>query len=236
MELNERIATVRKAAGLTQEQLGELVGVTRQAVSKWESGQTVPDAITMGRLCLALHVSADYVLLGKEPEEAGTGQPAPMQPEHCPCCGRSIDGVVCPHCGYPLPDIPPSHQRYAVTAVGRYYANPYAEEHLMRFCGLSREEARRVLQDSHDRETVLRRGLTDGAARYLSANLNRAMFPTVRVVADDGRPAESLPGGGTAMTISEPEPRGLDFWGAVGAVAAALVLIFLLQLVLAALL
>lgn len=236
MELNERIAAVRKAAGLTQEQLGELVGVTRQAVSKWESGQTVPDAITMGRLCLALHVSADYVLLGKEPEEAGTGQPAPVQPEYCPCCGRSIDGVVCPHCGYPLPDIPPSHQRYAVTAVGRYYANPYAEEHLMHFCGLSREEARRVLQDSHDRETVLRRGLTDGAARYLSANLNRAMFPTVRVVADDGRPAESLPGGGTAMTISEPEPRSLDFWGVVGAVAAALVLIFLLQLVLAALL
>lgn len=62
MELNERIAAVRKAAGLTQEQLGELVGVTRQAVSKWESGQTVPDAVTVGRLCLALHVSADYVL------------------------------------------------------------------------------------------------------------------------------------------------------------------------------
>ena len=39
MELNERIASVRKAAGLTQEQLGELVGVSRQAVSKWESGQ-----------------------------------------------------------------------------------------------------------------------------------------------------------------------------------------------------
>ena len=38
MELNERIASVRKAAGLTQEQLGELVGVSRQAVSKWESG------------------------------------------------------------------------------------------------------------------------------------------------------------------------------------------------------
>ena len=236
MELNERIAAVRKAAGLTQEQLGELVGVTRQAVSKWESGQTVPDAITVGRLCLALHVSADYVLLGKEPEETGTRQPPPAQPDHCPCCGRSMDRVVCPHCGYPLPDIPPSHQRYAVTAVGRYYANAYAEDHLMRFCGLSREEARQVLQDSHDRETVLRRGLTDGAARYLAANLNRTMFPTVRIVADDGRPAESLPGGGTAMTISEPEPRGLDFWDVVGAVAAALVLIFLLQLVLAALL
>ena len=38
MELNERIAAVRKTAGLTQEQLGELVNVSRQAVSKWESG------------------------------------------------------------------------------------------------------------------------------------------------------------------------------------------------------
>lgn len=37
-EWNQRLAAVRKAAGLTQEQLGELVGVTRQAVSKWESG------------------------------------------------------------------------------------------------------------------------------------------------------------------------------------------------------
>lgn len=49
MELKDRIAAVRKAAGLTQEQLGELLGVTRQAVSKWESGQTTPDAATIGR-------------------------------------------------------------------------------------------------------------------------------------------------------------------------------------------
>lgn len=236
MELKDRIAAVRKAAGLTQEQMGELVGVTRQAVSKWESGQTVPDAITIGRLCLALHVSANYVLLGREPEETDAEPAAWTRPDRCPCCGRSIDGAICPHCGYPLPDAPPSHQRYAVTAVGQYYANPYAEEHLMRFCGLSREEARRTLQDSHGRETVLRRGLTDGAARYLAANLNRAMFSAVRVVADDGGPAESLPGGGTAMAVPEPEPRGLDFWGVVGAVTAALALIFLLQLVLAALL
>ena len=234
MELGDRIAAVRRAAGLTQEQLGELVGVTRQAVSKWESGQTVPDAVTVGRLCLALHVSADYVLLGKEPEE--TERSAPVRPDRCPCCGRPVDGAVCPHCGYPLPDAPPSRQRYAVTAVGRYYANPYAEAHLMELCGLNREEARQLLQVSDGRETVLRRGLTDGAARYLAANLNRAMFSSVRVVADDGAPADALPGGGTAMTVPDPALRGLDFWGVVGAVAAAMALIFLLQLVLAALL
>ena len=38
MELSERIAKVRKQAGLSQEQLGEKLGVSRQAVSKWESG------------------------------------------------------------------------------------------------------------------------------------------------------------------------------------------------------
>ena len=38
MEWYERIAAARRAAGLTQEQLGEQAGVSRQAVSKWESG------------------------------------------------------------------------------------------------------------------------------------------------------------------------------------------------------
>ena len=56
MELKDRIAAVRKAAGLTQEQLGELVGVTRQAVIKWESGQTAPDAAQRQTLELALEL------------------------------------------------------------------------------------------------------------------------------------------------------------------------------------
>ena len=68
MELHERIAFVRKAAGLTQEQLGEQLGVTRQAVSKWEPNQATPDALTIARLCTELGVAADLVLLGKEPD------------------------------------------------------------------------------------------------------------------------------------------------------------------------
>ena len=87
MELCDRIAVIRKAMGLTQEQLGELVGVSRQAVSKWESGQTVPDALTVAKLCQALHVSADYVLLGIEPEEkepSGRGGQPCEPPEECP--------------------------------------------------------------------------------------------------------------------------------------------------------
>ena len=47
----DAIKALREARGLTQEQLGELLGVTRQAVSKWESGQTTPDAATIAALC-----------------------------------------------------------------------------------------------------------------------------------------------------------------------------------------
>ena len=104
MELKDRIAAVRKAAGLTQEQLGELLGVTRQAVSKWESGQTTPDAATIAALCEKLHVSADYVLLGKEPGEGQTAAYEP--PDTCPCCGRKVSGSICPECGYQLPSAP----------------------------------------------------------------------------------------------------------------------------------
>ena len=92
MEWNQRLAAVRKAAGLTQEQLGELVGVTRQAVSKWEAAQAVPDALMIAEICRRLHVSADYILLDKEPEEeAAPAAPSPL-PEACPCCGRRISG------------------------------------------------------------------------------------------------------------------------------------------------
>ena len=66
MELNERIAAARRAAGMSQEQLGEALGVSRQAVSKWEGGQTKPDLEAVGKMCELFHLSADYLLLGKE--------------------------------------------------------------------------------------------------------------------------------------------------------------------------
>ena len=128
MELHERIAVIRKTKGLTQGQLGELVGVTRQAVSKWESGQAVPDALTIAKLCQELNLSADYVLLGKETElrtenVAGLEQPvleetdpAYQLPDTCPCCGRNVSGTLCPACGYPLPMHPYRGTRYAVVA------------------------------------------------------------------------------------------------------------------------
>lgn len=70
VQLNERIIRARKQAGLTQEQLGEALGVSRQAVSKWESGQANPDVTYVVKMCELFHLSADWLLLGREREPA----------------------------------------------------------------------------------------------------------------------------------------------------------------------
>ena len=66
MELKDRIAAVRKVAGLTQEQLGELLGVTRQAVSKWERGTADPSTSNLLALAKLFGVSAEELLKSVE--------------------------------------------------------------------------------------------------------------------------------------------------------------------------
>ena len=65
--LSERIASLRKERGLTQEQLGKMVGVSYQAVGKWEKGGA-PDAEPLHTLARALGVSID-ALFGLESGE-----------------------------------------------------------------------------------------------------------------------------------------------------------------------
>ena len=65
MTFGGRLQLVRKAAGLSQEQLGELVGMSRQAVSKLETDQSAPDIDKLALLCGVLGVSAD-ALLGRD--------------------------------------------------------------------------------------------------------------------------------------------------------------------------
>jgi len=64
MNIEERIRELRKSKGLSQEELAEILGVSRQAVSKWESGQSLPEIeklIAMGDL---YGVTIDYILKG----------------------------------------------------------------------------------------------------------------------------------------------------------------------------
>ena len=61
MRFEEKIVELRKAKGLSQEELAEQLGVSRQAVSRWELGQTLPDISNLLQLCELFGVSADYL-------------------------------------------------------------------------------------------------------------------------------------------------------------------------------
>lgn len=66
MNIADRIQNLRKTKGISQEQLADAVGVSRQAVSKWESEQNVPDVDKIILLSDYFNVTTDYVLNGIE--------------------------------------------------------------------------------------------------------------------------------------------------------------------------
>ena len=70
MTLAEKIAELRKEKGWSQEELAERAGVTRQAVSKWESTQSMPDLDKLVQLSEALGVSTDYLLKDEQAQSA----------------------------------------------------------------------------------------------------------------------------------------------------------------------
>lgn len=78
MKLSEKIYYCRKRAGLSQESLAEVLGVSRQAVSKWETGETLPETSKLAALASALGVSVDWLLSEEEP---GEPQEEPKQPQ-----------------------------------------------------------------------------------------------------------------------------------------------------------
>lgn len=79
MKFSEKIIQARKAKALTQEDLAEAVGVSRQAVSKWETDEAKPDLDKLVAICNALNLSMDYLCLDKEPEV--TVEPLTEQPQ-----------------------------------------------------------------------------------------------------------------------------------------------------------
>ena len=62
MTMGEKILKLRKAHGWSQEELADRIGVSRQAISRWESDQAKPDADNIILLCELFGLSADYLL------------------------------------------------------------------------------------------------------------------------------------------------------------------------------
>ena len=84
MTTSEKLIYLRKREGLTQEQLAEKIGVSRQALSKWESGDTLPDTINILSLSKLFGVSTDYLLN----DEFESDRDLPAVKEN----GRILDG------------------------------------------------------------------------------------------------------------------------------------------------
>jgi transcriptional regulator with XRE-family HTH domain len=69
MNIADRIQSLRKNKGISQEELADKVGVSRQAVSKWESEQSVPDLDRVIIMSEYFGVTTDYILKGIEPQK-----------------------------------------------------------------------------------------------------------------------------------------------------------------------
>ena len=78
MEAKEVILELRNRAGLSQDELAEKVFVTRQAVSRWENGDTVPNPETLKLLSRVFDVSINTLL----------GSPRQLV---CQCCGMPLE-------------------------------------------------------------------------------------------------------------------------------------------------
>jgi transcriptional regulator with XRE-family HTH domain len=69
MEFGERLQSLRKDKGYSQERIAEELGVSRQSVSKWERGETFPEMDKVVTLSNILGVSTDFLLKGEEEKE-----------------------------------------------------------------------------------------------------------------------------------------------------------------------
>jgi len=65
MSLGERITELRTACGMSQNQLAKAMEVSRQAVSKWETGQSAPDSMNLIRLAEVLETDVEYLTTGR---------------------------------------------------------------------------------------------------------------------------------------------------------------------------
>ena len=88
MKLGEKLQKLRKARGWSQEELAGKIEVSRQAISRWESGETLPDAENLLKLSDLFGVTSDYLLRDEAIITASVGaipQKRPLVPVAAIC-------------------------------------------------------------------------------------------------------------------------------------------------------
>lgn len=99
MALPEKLYTLRKKSGLSQEQLAEALNVSRQAISKWEGGSAMPESDKLLALSNYFGVSLDYLLKDGAPDAAPAEAENEAQKPHRPVLllrfgGRDVHTIV----------------------------------------------------------------------------------------------------------------------------------------------
>lgn len=92
MTLGEKIQKHRKEKRMSQEDLAALLGVSRQAVSKWELNDTIPDTENVIQLGRILGVSLDYLLIPERESHDECGKTGPEKPDRPGKRGRALVG------------------------------------------------------------------------------------------------------------------------------------------------
>ncbi len=91
MSFAQNIQYLRKLRGITQEELSDLVGVSRQSVSKWETGDAFPETEKIMQLCDIFNVSMDVLMRGDGHNFCGCGDSIHLPGRHtqsvAPCVG-----------------------------------------------------------------------------------------------------------------------------------------------------
>lgn len=96
MTFGEKLQQLRRQQGLSQEKLAEKLGVSRQAVSKWELGDTLPETEKIKQLKRLFGVSADYLLFDEiEEDNAPSAASIPAEQKHKDKRGMFAVGAVC---------------------------------------------------------------------------------------------------------------------------------------------
>lgn len=94
MDFGKKISALRKSKGMTQEDLGKVLNVTYQAVSKWERDESLPDIEMMSRIAKFFEVPIDYFVDGETAvtavKETADAAPAPAYVGVCTECGKML--------------------------------------------------------------------------------------------------------------------------------------------------
>lgn len=94
MNLGENICRLRTARGMSQGDLAEALDVSRQSISKWETGGAVPELEKLMKLSALFGVTLDELVTGERPPAAAPEPPSPATPERRGLKARHVAGIV----------------------------------------------------------------------------------------------------------------------------------------------